>query len=209
MPNIKIKKVGSEQFLVFFRLKLGFLEDEIPTGMEMYGIIAMVEGSKKDLGGKTEEELMEYIEEHGGQTDNEYQDDTTCLISTKNELKKKKKKSAKVKAALDNELPILSPDFVYNLCERKEEGLKLRDKKVAEKYLLEGKFGDKFAKKYIKERVEKEKEQEKQAKEEEERKKRKRVRPQPKAGSDILKVDPEETSLQDYEILVTHDDDHG
>lgn len=180
--------------------------------MEMYGIVAMVIGSESELG-MSSDKFMEYIESHGGETDIEMQDDTTCLIAAESEMKRKKKNKL-VTAFIKAKKPILSPDFVRNLCERKEEGIKLRDPEVAKKYLIGGSFGDTFAKKYFKERADREKaekeEEEKKARAEEERvKSLKRKRAQPKSGSDILKVDPTFSKAPSAEVVVTHDEDYG
>jgi poly [ADP-ribose] polymerase len=154
--------------------------------------------------------------DHGGGIDDEITGETTVFICPEAELNKKKK-TKKVEAALAAEIPVLSVEWVQNLCNREEEGIKLRDNKTAAKYLV----GDstmpenkRICIKYSKERIEKEKakqeaEEKKQKEAEEAKNKKKRKRPIPKAGSDVLKVDSSSGHDHDCEILVTQDDVAG
>jgi hypothetical protein len=59
------------------------------------------------------------------------------MIATEAELNKKKK-TIKVSTALKQGIPVLSVDWVTNLCEREEEGIKLRSNEAAKEYLIEG-----------------------------------------------------------------------
>eukprot|EP01114_Cavostelium_apophysatum_P007265 TRINITY_DN1927_c0_g1_i1.p1 TRINITY_DN1927_c0_g1~~TRINITY_DN1927_c0_g1_i1.p1 ORF type:complete len:935 (-),score=347.88 TRINITY_DN1927_c0_g1_i1:64-2868(-) len=197
----------------------GTPEDEVPVGKELYGMKIAVAGTKKDLG-MTQDEISELIEEHGGDYHDDIYVDTTILICSEAELNKKKK-TKKVTTAIKEKLAILSVDFLTNLTERSEEGIKLRTNEAAKKYLVgDSQIGEKrIASKYSNSKLEKEKEKEEKekAKEEEEAKKKeellskKRKRAEPKQGSDLLKVDPKAASKISgpSEILVTHDDQKG
>jgi len=73
------------------------------------------------------------------------------MVAPESEIKKKKK-TKKVAAVIKEGLPVLSVDYVTNLCERKEEGIKLRTKEAAKEYLVgDSEMSDKpLAKKYTK-----------------------------------------------------------
>ena len=192
-------------------------EEEVPEGLEMWGITCVLAGTKKDLG-MTQDELTELITEHGGQVRSDIDGTVTVMIGTEAELNKKKK-TVKVSNALKQKIPILSVEFVNNLCERNEEGIKLRMNENAKEYLIEGaKMGDQpIARKYTKARYDKEqaaldKEEDEEEDEEEEDKPRvvKRKRLEPKQGSDILKVDEDSGyTNNNAEIIVTEDDQYG
>jgi hypothetical protein len=61
-----------------------------------------------------------------GNVETEVTPKTTLVIGTKQELSKKKK-TKKVQDAIKAKLPFFTADFLVNLCERKEEGIKLRE----------------------------------------------------------------------------------
>jgi len=66
----------------------------------------------------TQDEISELIEEHGGTIHDDIYTDTNVLISTENEVSKKKK-SKKISTTLKQKRPILTIDWLKNLCERK------------------------------------------------------------------------------------------
>jgi len=112
----------------------GLPEDEVPVGMEMHGMKIAIAGTKKDLG-MTQDELADLIEKHGGEIHDNIGEGTTVMIATEQELAKKKL-TKKVQSALTQNIPILSVQFVQNLAELKEEGIKLRNNDVAKQYLV-------------------------------------------------------------------------
>jgi len=109
----------------------GSPEDEIPIGMELFGMTIAIAGTKKDLG-MTQDELADLIEAHGGEIDDNIGAGTTIMIATEQELAKKKQ-TKKIQNALAQKIPILSVQFIQNLTELKEEGLKLRTNEIAKK----------------------------------------------------------------------------
>jgi len=194
----------------------GTPEEEVPEKLELYGMKIAVAGTKKDLG-MTQDEVEELIEEHGGEYQDDIYTDTSVLIATPAELSKKKK-TKKITTTLKQKRPILSIDWLTNLCNRTEQGIKLRKNEEAKAYLIEGaEMGeDPIARKYSKAKYEKElKKEEDDAKMEIETVKKetaaKKKKPEPKEGSDILKVDPKlKTELGgDLKVLVDYNDEDG
>eukprot|EP01119_Soliformovum_irregulare_P009644 TRINITY_DN2316_c0_g2_i1.p1 TRINITY_DN2316_c0_g2~~TRINITY_DN2316_c0_g2_i1.p1 ORF type:complete len:946 (+),score=391.25 TRINITY_DN2316_c0_g2_i1:86-2923(+) len=181
-------------------------EDDIPKKKEMWGMNVAIAGTKKELG-MSQDDLAKLITKHGGEVDDDISTSTRFLIATESETTKKKK-TKKVQFALDNNIPIFTVGFVENLCNREEEGIKLRQLKHCKEYMYEccSDPTRPLCKKYNKERIaaaEKKAEEEEakeRAKEEERQEKEKRKqeeiakkikpRKEPVPGSDILKVDP-------------------
>jgi poly [ADP-ribose] polymerase len=195
----------------------GTPEEDVPDGLEMWGMNVVIAGTKKDLG-MSQDELMDLIRNHGGEVYDDVDASTNFFVAPEAEITKKKK-TKKVAAAIKAGLPVLSVEYVQNLCERKEKGIKLRQKDAAKEYLVgDTEFSDDkpLARKYTKAKYEKElakqaKEEANEGKEEEEEKERviKRKRPEPKSDSDIMKVEPTSSVASKGEILVTHDDRYG
>jgi poly [ADP-ribose] polymerase len=185
-------------------------EEEPPVGKELYGMVIGFAGSAKEMG-MTRAQLEKIVFDHEGEPDD---DNATFFIAAPSELSKAKK-TKKVTQALEAKIPFFSVDYLLNLTGRKEEGISLRKKEVAKKYLLEGsELGDEpLGRKYFKERAEREERGEGAAPAASSSSavaKRPHVaemRPAPRPGSDILKVDPE--YKRGGEILVTHDNQYG
>eukprot|EP00026_Physarum_polycephalum_P002055 Phypoly_transcript_02059.p1 GENE.Phypoly_transcript_02059~~Phypoly_transcript_02059.p1 ORF type:complete len:946 (+),score=184.86 Phypoly_transcript_02059:73-2910(+) len=189
-------------------------EDDVPVGMEMYGMRVATAGTKKDLG-MSADELGTLIEEHGGEVVKD-PSEATLMIATEAELSKKAK-TKKIKDALGGNIPIFKVDFITNLCERKEEGITLRQNEVAKKYLIEPSeigtdpiVGKKYRANAASADAAAAAATTTTTSSGENGEKRKRtLRRHPKPGSDILKVDPASGRAGTATILVTEDDEYG
>jgi len=184
-------------------------ETKVPKGQELYAIAIMLAGTKTQLG-KSAAEIRELIEEHGGEVVDNADDATVCISAQK--LVDAKKKSKKIASAL-KKVPVLTIDWLENITDGSSDVVAMRfDADAIEPYLIGGKLkGPLFYERYdaarIKKREAKEKaDAEKFAKEEAERSK-KRKRAQPKADSEILRVDP--GTGKKGKIYVTYDDKYG
>lgn len=172
----------------------------IPNGKEMFGMKVALAGAKAGLG-QTLAQLKIFVEEHGGEVVNKVDASTSALVTSADEITKKKP-SVKVTSARDAGVAILSIDWLMNLCNRKDEGLKLRAMEHSGKYVLEaGKSGDAPEKYRLAARYDGEKKREREVEEQVIK-----LREKPVAGSDILKL-PE--GISKGEILVTHDTTFG
>eukprot|EP01112_Ceratiomyxa_fruticulosa_P015741 TRINITY_DN4671_c0_g1_i1.p1 TRINITY_DN4671_c0_g1~~TRINITY_DN4671_c0_g1_i1.p1 ORF type:complete len:930 (+),score=212.19 TRINITY_DN4671_c0_g1_i1:193-2982(+) len=185
-------------------------EDEVPVGQELYGMVVMFAGSQKDLK-MSQDDLSTLVVSHGGEVSNEYTDDVSFLITSETEINKKKL-TKKVTAALDK-IPAFSVEFLTNLAERKEESINLRKNEVAVKYLLSpSKIGSKpiVNKKY---RTGGESSTSSSSTvapgEAPVSSNTKRKQREPRAGSDILKVDAAAKLGSAAKIVVTYDDETG
>ncbi|PRP84649.1 hypothetical protein PROFUN_07899 [Planoprotostelium fungivorum] len=188
-------------------------EEEVPEGMELYGIHIVLAGTKKDLGG-SREEIEEKIVQHGGRVDDSVEEDSTVLIAPLSELKKAKK-SVKVKEAIKQGLVVLTPQWLHDVTSREGKGISLRSHLNCKDHWVWDKNDESksiVSKIYLKSRVEKEGEEENEEgggkeEEKEEVKVTKRKRLEPKPDSEILQVDREVDGEGD--ILVTNDDVTG
>ncbi|GAM18341.1 hypothetical protein SAMD00019534_015160 [Acytostelium subglobosum LB1] len=184
-------------------------EDEVPTGLECFGMVVVVAGNAKNMD-VAPTEIKDLVEKHGGSIV-EQTNKATLMISCEDEVGKERP-TKKVQDAIKS-IPIFPTSWLVELTSRTGSGIKLRSNAVSKTMVIApSKLADDYemAAKYFKPKTTTTSTRSNSSSLKK-RKNSEMVRAQPKKdpkpGSDILKVD--EDVPYGYKIYVDHTEEYG